>query len=168
MFSWLSGLLARLFQWAFCDHRQIFRYHDGSRYRYADPIVIDRESEKAFPGWRAAIELLEVPDVPGGMPDNLAGKVEADRVRVLERLVSMVRAVFKVKELNERGRGLSEAECLKLLTQYVLFEGRLVEAAGPFSNLPASVAASPPASVIEPSADSTSAVSEFPTFKPAS
>lgn len=168
MFSWLSGLFARLFQWAFCDHRQIFRYHDGNRYRYADPIVIDRESEKAFPGWRSAIELLEVPDVPGGIPDNLAGKVEADRVRVLEQLVSMVRAVFAVKPLDVSGRGLSEAECLKLLTQYVLFEGRLVEAAGPFSSLPAFVAASPPASVTEPSAASTSGGNEFPTFKPAS
>ncbi len=46
--------------------RDIFKYWDGTRYRYGDPVAIERAIKADCPDWKVAITLLDIPDV--GMP----------------------------------------------------------------------------------------------------
>jgi hypothetical protein len=151
MFGWLKRFLSR-------RRREIFRFHDGTRWRYTDPIVIDREINRVFPEYQTAIKFLEIPEPDGGMPPEALEQCVRDQKRAIEKLVAMVREVFGVKALDDAGNGLTESESLDLLTSFILFSGELATAAAPLSNSPGPVAPSCPPAITGSSAECTSGV----------
>lgn len=102
--------------------RNIFQYWDGSRWRRADPIVIatalDEGSDKGTGYIGLLIELNK--DLSSIPPGPLLQEALAANVRTGKQLAALSRRVFDVKELSDR-EGLTDAECVKIITQFFWF-----------------------------------------------
>ena len=160
MFRWLKSLIG--------TNRQIFHYFDGHQWRYADPIVIDRAMSEALPGWGKILKLLQIPEVEGGIPPELAGKTIETQTESLKKIEAMVRKAFEVEPIGKDGRGLSVIGCLDLLNNFIAYGGELVDAAGPLSQSPGHSEASPAGPASANSADSTSPDTKSPPLSPQS
>lgn len=109
--------------------RRIFPYWDGSGWHRGDPLVIGRELEKACPKYADALQTLaartgDLP--PGPVRDDLKAQQDA---AILE-LVKAARAAFRIRPLSNEG-GLTEAETVAVLSDYLVFMGDLAEMARP-------------------------------------
>ena len=150
MFNWLKKRLA-------LRRRNIFGYFDGQRWRYADPVVLDRYLANECPNWKTLITFLTIPDMK--LPENLMKNAIADQANALKSLVETARKIFKLNPLDESGHGLTESESISVFADFVSYTGRLVDDASFLLNSPAPAAAFPsaPQPTTEPSAASTSA-----------
>jgi hypothetical protein len=121
-----------IFRTVINKHRLLFRYWDGSRYVSADPFVIFRalvNTDKFDPD--SDIKDLQIPDA----------KII---VKKISYIAEGVREIFNVPAF-EKG-GLSELECVKLLTQFSDFMEAVKKNGGsnqislpPMANQPAPV-----------------------------
>jgi hypothetical protein len=133
--------------------REIFNYWDGSNECYADPLVLQRELDKAGgENWTALLGMLKMgsglaADVSKVGPDQAKANARQAGEAATE-LVSIVRKAFDVRPFkHEAGSatGLTDSECLDLLGQFFLYMQDLEEEATPSPSLPQSTA-SPTAS----------------------
>lgn len=144
------------------ETRKIFAFHDGKRRRWIDPLVVVRDLDRL--GGKEWGSLFTVASVPLG---DLFGKMPAEAQAIATReandataeLAALVRNVFKVSPLDDTGcrpDGLTEAECLNLLAEFIAFLSNLAEEARPTVSLPLPFQESRPASsTTESSAGST-------------
>jgi len=121
--------------------RNIFPYWDGSRRRWADPLVIQRDLDRHGKNWS---QLFSVLGIPGGelfekMPPEAQASAIAEANAAVVELASLVRTVFGVEPLSDATgwpHGMTDAECLNLLARYLSFLGELGEQARPSPSSP--------------------------------
>ncbi len=122
--------------------RLLFRYHDGERWRRADPLVVGRALESNEPEYATLLTVLH--DPPEKLPP---GTIKTELIKqqtdAAHRLTKLARTVFGLPVLTETG-GATDGEALGVLTAYFLFMEDLAEAAG-FTSTPPAVGSSPPA-----------------------
>lgn len=110
-------------RWRMNRGRAIFRFWDGSMDRAADPMVIYRALvEHPEFDWEKTPELIEIDDA----------RIASDATRIE---AAAVRQAFGVPSLAEGG--LTEAECVQLLTQFTLWLGQKKSSSSPSPTLPA-------------------------------
>ena len=125
--SWLSRLWSGR-----ATARDIFTYHDGTRERRADPLVIGRKLEDACPDYRELLAELNSPPGTPVPPGAVAQSLRDQEKDATAKLLAATRAAFGVRPLDDDG-GLSEAETLGLLVAFFAFMGELAQRARPFS-----------------------------------
>lgn len=133
--------------------RDIFEYWDGTATRHADPLVLQRELDKA--GGENWTQLLGMLKLGSGIAVDVA-KIGLEQAKANKKhandaaaeLVSIVRSAFQIEPFKHHGKspsGLTDSECLDLLVDYFFYMQDLEEEATPSPSLPLSTA-SPTAS----------------------
>jgi hypothetical protein len=116
--------------------RNIFKYHDGVRTRYADPVAAGTDLETALPKIQEILDTLarspsEIP--PGAMRDDLVNQ-QRDSIK---QLALAARKVFKLSPLDdETGWGATDAQAVGVVIRYFQYMGRLARDAELFANSP--------------------------------
>lgn len=123
------------------SRRKVFFYRAGTKSRRVDPLLVVQQLNRVEPNWESLLGTIgsKVPDVLGA---EMRAKAEKDRNDAAARLVEVSRTVFDMPPLGHDGSGCTQEEVIGTITGFVLFMGRLAEAARPF--YPASVPASIP------------------------
>ncbi|VTS08565.1 hypothetical protein [Tuwongella immobilis] len=147
------------------SEKEIYRYWDGRQWQNADPIRIQLKLvEIGGDNWTDMLQglrALQASKLP------LTPAMQAQRLKqgllALADVAELARKVFGVQPYGmEKGKavGLTEAECLGLITDFLDWVDHLVEDVRPFASWPAATELafldSPDDSTIAPSADSTS------------
>jgi hypothetical protein len=138
---WLSGQ----------SRRRIFRYFDGRSWRWADPIVLQRELDKAGgDGWTHHLDILRLAAKPplDTLSPTLADEQNKAAEEAIEALAAIVRKAFSVQPVNHDGDGLAEAECISLLAQFLGWMSEAEADARPFRSSPGSMESRPANSTI--------------------
>lgn len=154
--QWI-GFLSRKDPW---QERYIFKYHDGTRVRSADPIAIEQTLIDALgEDWRQKVISLRAPkQAPVGAIGDIATDIEANREKLRKDVLDTIDKAFDVHpyvgigwtdadgQLCEVAHGLPEPRRFGLLTGYMLFCVDLITASRPFSSAPsrASPQSTPP------------------------
>ncbi|HYE77921.1 MAG TPA: hypothetical protein VEI97_08045 [bacterium] len=120
LWSWVRGLFRR-------PARDIFPYWDGTRRRWADPIAVHRAMEEKDKDWHGLLSALVTAQQMEGRAD-LSPAIRAqmgDQTGIVGELAGLVRAAFGVPPLGADGRGrpvgLTDLECLDLLTEFLVW-----------------------------------------------
>lgn len=114
--------------------RNIFHFHDGSKQRRGDPIMIGTKLEEVCPDYIELLEMIgkDATKAPvGAVRDDLITQKREASVKLAEAS----RQAFGVKPLTDT-EGLTQAECIHLLTDYFLFMERLARDAELFPDSP--------------------------------
>ena len=114
--------------------RDIFTYHDGERWRRADPLVIGMQLEEKCPDYQDLLDLIakDAKNAPvGAVRDDLMKKKKDAAIR----LDAVAREVFNLKPLTDTD-GVTGGEAVGILTRYFIFMARLAEAAELFTESP--------------------------------
>lgn len=93
-------------RWLFNRSRYVFKFWNGHRTVYADPMVL----------WRALQQHEDFRE-----DDFKLMKVDALRERIIGKVAGVTRSVFRVGTVEERG--LTELECLDLLKSFIAYSG---------------------------------------------
>ncbi len=99
--------------------RRVFSYYDGQRQRWVDPLAIHDTIRRNCDD----IDRLLL-DVRGGD--------DVDREIAVHQLVTLTRTVFGVEQFSDEAghpAGLTRAETIGLLTQFIVFMGTFPEVA---------------------------------------
>jgi hypothetical protein len=126
----MFGFLVR--RWA-ARRRRIFPFNDGTRKRWADPVRVYTLLTDACPDYAALLATVAGASREP-LPGAIAASVEADRKAATEKLLSVTRAVFGVEPFTDAGgaiRGLTDAETVALLADYLAYMNGLGELARP-------------------------------------
>lgn len=127
--------LNRLSRWWRDAGRNIFRYHDGTRRRRADPAAVGQRLETECPQYVELLEILTRADreaPPGPLRDELL----AQRREASEKLADVAYKVFDLKPLDDHG-GVTKAEAVAVLTSYFVFMENLARDSQLFRTSPA-------------------------------
>ena len=134
-----GNLLRCLGFYSIAAGRRIFKYHDGWGWRWADPIVLQRELDKAGgDNWTAHLDILRLvcKQDASKLSPTLAAEQDKASDEAIEALAGIVRKAFRVQEVNRDGYGLTEAECINLLAQFLTWMSEAEEDARPFPSSP--------------------------------
>ena len=123
--------------------RGIFRYRYAGEIRAVDPIEIDQRLKKhGGENWTDLLSVLSVAENAKVDPNGrLAAEIEKQREAAVIKLVDLVRTVFSVSPIEVGG--MTGAECLRLLADYLAFLVKLKERYIPLPVVPARPAQSP-------------------------
>ena len=99
-------MLNLLKRWLFNRSRYVFKFWNGHRTVYADPMVL----------WRALQQHEDFRE-----DDFKLMKVDALREKIIGKVSCVTRCVFGVGTVEERG--LTELECLDLLKSFIAYSG---------------------------------------------
>lgn len=134
------------------DDRSIFPFHDGTRPRFADPVVLWARLEEACGGDPVAFVRLISQEPPPAPPGVDAAAVHADlfarKDAAARTLADAVCTAFGVEPLSDEGgtvRGLTRQRRIGLAVQLAFFLGGLAEQARPFASTRSLTGTSPPA-----------------------
>ncbi len=130
MFGWLR-------RWRMRRAREIFVYWDGLRWRYADPIRLDKKLVEICPEWKDAVSVLfsKLDQLPLEIAPIEQRQIALKRKQsAVELLTKKSVELFDLKELDDNGHGLTQDKCLMVLADFVAFANELVEEARPFPN----------------------------------
>lgn len=109
LISWLVLLIKSLNPFTPQAKRNIFRYWDGKKWKFADPMVLVRE-------------LYEHPKF--NFDKHWVGVVQGNPVDI-GITAECVRDVFHVDKLDDNGNGMNESECVFLLSSFCEFNEEL-------------------------------------------
>ncbi|VTS00761.1 unnamed protein product [Gemmata massiliana] len=152
MLNWLKKRWVR-------THRSIYRFHDGTKTRYADPLVIAREIESKCPQYADLFGLLVDDHSFAGDSGPVVDDLRRQQKEALATLVKVSREVFGVSTSPDplMGHVLTEAASFKLLGDWLVWMSTAAEDARPFLNWPSRASPlTPPDSPTDSSADSGS------------
>lgn len=93
-------------RWLFNRNRYVFKFWNGHRTVYADPMVL----------WRTLQQNEDFRE-----DDFKLMKVDALREKIIGKVAGVTRSVFGVGTVEERG--LTELECLDLLKAFIAYSG---------------------------------------------
>jgi hypothetical protein len=122
------------------SRREIFRFWDGSKWRWADPIALNRELDKAGgEHWAAHLDVLSISfridelKLDPNMQRNQATALDEST----QDLVRIIRTAFALPAFDPRsGLGLTEAECIDLLAGYLHWMAQAESDARPLPSSP--------------------------------
>jgi hypothetical protein len=123
MHGLLFWILRSLLGWLRRPRRDIFPYYDGHRRRWADPIALNRELDKAGgEHWAAHLDVLSISSKVDEL--KLDPNMQRAQARAFDEstqdLVRIIRTAFALPAFDShRGIGLTEAECIDLLAAYL-------------------------------------------------
>lgn len=126
--------------------RHIFPYHDGTRDRFADPIVAFAAIEATCPNWAELLSAIHTDTVAvpsGPVRDSLAAGQKDARAKLLEA----TRAALGVEPLTDRSgspHGLTEGETVALFHRFLTWMVDAAASAAPFGGWRNADAASRP------------------------
>jgi len=109
-------------RWLFNRSRYVFKFWNGHRTVYADPMVL----------WRALQQHEDFRE-----DDFKLMKVEALRNKIIGKVAGVTRSVFGVGTVEERG--LTELECLDLLKAFIAYSGFQKKSGEEMPTLPSTV-----------------------------
>lgn len=109
-------------RWLFNRSRYVFKFWNGHRTVYADPMVL----------WRALQQHEDFRE-----DDFRLMKVEALREKIIGKVAGVTRSVFGVGTVEERG--LTELECLDLLKAFIAYSGFQKKSGEEMPTLPSTV-----------------------------
>lgn len=153
--------------------RAIFKYWDGVSWKWIDPFEVQRSLDKH--GGKNWMELWSGMSLGGGVElDKMSGPI---RTAVFDsykqsalNLANLVRLAFHIIPLrsdNGKPIGLSDTECLHLLTDFFVWLSALEEEFRPLFLLPTEEPQDPSEDwITEPSADSPDAGTESEPTSP--
>ena len=95
-----------ILRWLFNRNRYVFKFWNGHRTVYADPMVL----------WRVLQQNEDYRE-----DDFTLMKVDALREKIIGKVAGVTRSVFGVGTVEERG--LTELECLDLLKAFIAYSG---------------------------------------------
>lgn len=130
LWRWLKSLSGK--RGGFSDReRAIFEYWDGSKWQWADPFQIQRDLEQH--GGKGWTDYLSGLSVGGGVElDKMSPSIRQAVVDnfhfAVKTIAELVRKVFHVsflRSLDGKPVGLSDAECVDLLADYLDFVSKL-------------------------------------------
>lgn len=132
MFAWMKRLIRRPAK----SDRRIFTFWDGEQHRSIDPL----------PAWRAfqtamgadpetALRTLYKRKVPG-LVGALLTRYLAEKEAAAIKVANAACAAFEIAPLGPDGTGLTEAERIALVREFVEFMLGLAEIAVPFAKRP--------------------------------
>ena len=142
----------RLRRWAYNQQRLIFKFWDGDRVRYADPVLVGAALEAAEPEY--ADLLVTVTRDLSMLPAAVADDARQKRDRAVERLAAAACKALGVKPLAPDGTGVTQAEAVNLVTDYFLYMEELARDARLFRDSQRRESGSPVGSRTESSAAS--------------
>jgi hypothetical protein len=123
-----------MFGWLKRARPGVFRYYDGSRWRNGDPVRLQAAIEEhGGDNWPSLIGGLDKLDDP---PEKfqLTAAIVAERNRTAMQAVKgsaeLARKVFGVKQVDDNG--LTDAECVRLFGDYLLYAARIQRDYRPF------------------------------------
>lgn len=128
-------------RWLFNRSRYVFKFWNGHRTVYADPMVL----------WRSLQQHEDFRE-----DDFRLMKVEALREKIIGKVAGVTRSVFGVGTVEERG--LTELECLDLLKAFIAYSGFQKKSGEEMPTLPST--AEPKSSVDSTPEPSTNDASE--------
>jgi len=151
MFEWLR-------RWWRDGSRLIFRFHDGTRWRWVDPVRTFALIDDACPQLDELLAVLreKPPSLP--VPGPVGTDLRQQQKAATEKVVAVARAAFGVVPLSDAGgrpAGLTEAETIGLLTDFLEYMDALAEDARPLPSWPSRESPSPAASPAPRSPDSS-------------
>jgi len=130
--------------------RQLFRYWDGTRTRYADPVVAWEAMEaNAGENWTDLLKLLSAPPPPGVVGEVLKMRQRSQQTAA-KKLAEAATIAFGVEPTDDadgQPTGLSVSERIALVVAFLDYIGGLAVAARPFTTSPSATAESPAVSV---------------------
>jgi hypothetical protein len=133
--------------------RAIFSYWNGREAVWADPIVLQRDLDKhGGEHWTAHIDYLRLACRMEGkdLSTPLAAEQNKAAEEAIEALAVLVRKAFGVETIKDAGiRGLTDAECIDLLAEFMAWMRQAEEDARPFRNSPRPMEPSPAISTTE-------------------
>lgn len=108
------------------EERSIFKYHNGEKEIWADPLAIRRQLTLAFGGDPdAALDAAQPPvyvKAPDGSEPPVNPVAEVHAARGLGRLMEGVREAFGMTPFDpDSGKGATEEQCMKALQAYLDF-----------------------------------------------
>jgi len=127
MFGWVGRLIRN----RSLSDRFIFRYHDGSRKRSADPVEVERVLIRHLgDDWRDKLASLDK-KVPFGVIGDELERAKKERDELRRKIVAATDEAFDLKPFKD-DVGLVEPMRLGILIGYCRFCIDLVELARPF------------------------------------
>lgn len=118
-------------QWLHNRRRDVFRFHDGTGWRRADPVRVHAELERALPDFvsRVADAVRDPRMMPvGPLRDEAVGK----KKEATQLLIAASRKAFKLADLDD-SKGCTDPEALQVLLKYLLFMEDIAERAQVFT-----------------------------------
>ncbi|MBP3954964.1 hypothetical protein J8F10_37405 [Gemmata sp. G18] len=139
MLNWIRRLWPR-------GHRTVYCFHDGTKTRYADPLVIAREVERLCPEYTTLLGFLAEDHSFAGDSGPVVDDLRQQQKDTLAKLVKVAREVFGVQKSPDPLMGfvLTEAASFKLLGDWLVWMSTAAEDARPFSNWPSRASPSMP------------------------
>lgn len=116
--------------------RAIFRYSDGRRTRYADPIEAWAKLEEACGADPETLLRDVCEEPPPGTVGEMLSAFTARRKAAADRLAAGVCVALGVAPLGPDGSGLTRRERVDLAAEFIIFLSRLAVAARPFVTSP--------------------------------
>lgn len=103
--------------------RNVFRFRAEGRWEYRDPAEIRRKLSEVNPAWSDLVDAVTkaakpLPEALQAPPEMAAARAEEAQAGVKE-LASIVASTFGVKPLSPDGTGMTEAERIDLLAEYL-------------------------------------------------
>jgi hypothetical protein len=119
--------------------RRIFRYWNGTKWIWADPIVLQREIDKAGgDNWTANLDILRA--ATSFDSSKLGPALLKEQSKAVEEavaaIVGIVRKSFDAPAIDSSGKGVTEAECVNMLAQFTNWMSEAEIDARPFRNSP--------------------------------
>lgn len=125
--------IGRIRRWYRDLGRRIFRFWDGAKFRYLDPVAVGTQLEKEYPNYQELLISLgrRASDAP---PGPLREEITIQQRSAIKKLASLSRTVFAIKPVDENGDGLTDGESVNVITQYFLFMEQLARESQLFQN----------------------------------
>lgn len=149
--------LTRLRRWWRDRGRAIFRYYDGVRTRYADPVEIGTALEQTLPDYQKLLDTLaqKTADLP---PGPLRQEMQKQQHDAIKQLAAAARTVFALPKLDSTtGWGAEQSQAVHVVMSYFVFMEGLARDAELFREWPLPESTSPAASDTEHSVESGTA-----------
>ena len=127
--------IGRIRNWLYQQQREIFHYHDGTKWRRADPVKIGRHLEQLEPNYLKLFQVVSK-DSKDVMPGPLAEELKKQKMEAADRLAKISYELFGLKPLGDVD-GVMEGEALSVMVQYFAFMSELAAAAQVFPTSPA-------------------------------
>lgn len=121
------------------NERLIFRFFDGSEYRYIDPLEVFRVLEACK--YESILNRLSIFAQGVSIESDTLKKQLGDPMTISAELADVARKAFGVAKVSSQGgkvTGLSDLECCDLLTEFIGWSGDLMEEFRPFLKWPIS------------------------------
>lgn len=134
-------MLGFLFRRRDVRRRCIFHFRAGGVRRHADPIQVDQAlTRHGGPEWTRLVGLVDslrrpmTPAIAAARGPNAAAEQKRQFDAALADLVGIVRKAFGLAPLDPlTGDGVTDAECVAVLTEYLNYAEQLAEDARPLA-----------------------------------